>query len=247
MDAQGQGFSPFSILQSYAVYARNVENLELHDVRVGFDQADLRPALIGENIGILDLDRFRAEKAPGGSASIQGAGISHVVIDGKEAPTTQARVIDLSVPSGSIFARDPFSVTMDVTNLGADGIAVVPLHLGDETSSRDILLKAGEKAALTFVNLRCAAGDAEVSTGDVVEHLSVLRQAAEKLVTSPYRTFQDVPSEFKEFDKGIYIRADGTYPVMQDSDQYGAVYLSQGLPINGSVVVLMGNPDLRTG
>ena len=62
VQSQGQGFSPFSILQSYAVYARNVENLELHDVRVDFTREDLRPALFGDGIGVLDLDRFQAER-----------------------------------------------------------------------------------------------------------------------------------------------------------------------------------------
>ena len=35
-ESNGQGFSPYSMIQAYGVYGRNVENLELHDVRVDY-------------------------------------------------------------------------------------------------------------------------------------------------------------------------------------------------------------------
>lgn len=152
----------------------------------------------------------------------------------------------LNLPEHSVFAQDPFAVTVDVTNQGGDGLAFVLFHIGHEIVPRSIWLKAGEKATLTFVNLQSAAGDVQVAAGDVVKQLPVLPQAAAKPVSLPYHTFRDVPAEFKEFDNGFYIRAEGNYPVMQDADQYGAIYLPQALPINGSAVVRIENPDLRT-
>jgi hypothetical protein len=93
--SEGQGFSPFSILQSYAVCARNVENLELHDVRVDFARDDLRPALFGEGIGVLDLDRFKAERAPNGSPSMQFAGIKRLLMMGRRRLRPRSKLIIL--------------------------------------------------------------------------------------------------------------------------------------------------------
>ena len=56
--SEGQGFSPFSILQSYGVYAHNVQNLELNDVKFDSTLPDLRPAFFGEHVGTVELDIF---------------------------------------------------------------------------------------------------------------------------------------------------------------------------------------------
>ena len=47
-------------------------------------QADLRPAIFGENIGTLELRLLRPERAEGGAPSIQLAGIDHLIVDGNE-------------------------------------------------------------------------------------------------------------------------------------------------------------------
>ena len=256
-ESEGEGYSPFSILQSYGVYARNVKRLELHDVRVGFDKADLRPALFAENIGVLDLDRFQAERAAGGSPSIQGAGISRLVLDGKQAGATQARVTNIEMPQNSAVTAEPFEIKVAVENLGAEGLASVPLQLGKEAVPRSVWLEAGEKADLAFVNLESPeSGEVKVQAGELAKPLRMLPRAAGRTVSPPYQTFtfEGAPAAFKEFDKKtFYIRAGDDDPrvqhyiSMQYGDQYGAIYLNHGLPSDGTVVVKMDNPDLRTG
>ena len=49
-DAEEQGFSPFSILQSYGVYARNVADLELHNVQVGSPPRIRGPRSLGRTL-----------------------------------------------------------------------------------------------------------------------------------------------------------------------------------------------------
>lgn len=245
--SEGQGFSPYSVLASYGVYARNVENLELHDVRVDSTDADLRPAIFGENVGILDLDRFRAERSAGAAPPIQAAGLGRLVIDGKQATEAQASVSDLKVPQGAITAGDPFSVTETVENSGAEGLVEVPLHLGTQTVPRSVWLQAGEKADIQFTNLRyTTAGEIDVHAGQLSKQLQVVQKAAPQAVSAPYQTFHNVTSEFDESNNGFTIRAAGDYTVMHYGDQYASIYLNQALPANGTVIVKVDNPDLRT-
>ena len=82
--AQGQGSSPFSILQAYGVYGRNVKQLELNDVRFDYERKDLRPAIFGENIGALELNRFRAQQEPGSAPQIQLAPQRKFLLDREE-------------------------------------------------------------------------------------------------------------------------------------------------------------------
>ena len=74
------------------MYCRNVENLELHDVRVDYRDKDRRSALFGENIGTLELDRFVAQREPDSPPSLSFAGIPQV---GDEWCGSGARQIDL--------------------------------------------------------------------------------------------------------------------------------------------------------
>jgi hypothetical protein len=254
-ESQGEGYSSFSILQSYGVYARNLKSLELHDVRIGFDKADLRPALFAENIGLLDLDRFHAERAAGGSPSIQGAGIGRLLLDGKQAVTTQARVTNIDLPQNGAITAEPFEVKVAVENVGAEGLASVPLQLGKESLTRSVWLEAGEKADLAFVNLESPeSGEVEVRAGELAKPLHMVPRGAGGTVSAPYQTYEGFPATFKEFDKNtFYIRTGGQDPHVQPhvsmyyGDEYSAIYLKHGLPSDGTVVVKMDNPDLRAG
>ncbi len=245
--SEGQGYSPYSVLASYGIYARNVENLELHDVQVDFTDVDLRPAVFGENIGVLELDRFHAERSPGGSPSIQAAGLGHLVIDGKQVAEARASVSNMEIPQDAVIAGAPFTVTETVENTGADGLAEVPLHLGMRTVPRSVWLHSGEKAAITFTNLQSVApGEVDVHAGLQSKQLHVTQKPAAQAVKAPYQTFHNVTSEFDESNNSFYIRADGDYTVMHYGDQYASIYLNQALPPNGTVVVRVDNPDLRT-
>jgi hypothetical protein len=254
-ETEGQGYSSFSILRSYGVYARNVKSLELHDVRVGFDKADLRPALIAENVGVLDLDRFHAERAAEGSPSIQGSDIGRLVLDGKQVATTQARVTNIDLPQNGAVTAEPFELKVAVENPGAEGLASVPLQLGKESLTRSVWLKAGEKAELAFVNLESPeSGEVEVRAGELAKPLHMHPRGTGGTVSAPYQTYEGAPATFKQFDKNtFYIRAGDDdphvqhQPAMQYIDEYGAIYLNHGLPSDGTVVVKMDNPDLRGG
>ncbi len=244
--AEGQGFSPYSILQSYAVYGRNVEHLELHDVRAEFVDADTRPAIFGENIGTLELDRFEAQRAPDGAPFLEIAGVRHVIVDGKQASAAAARVKGLEM-APAVVAGMPFVVTALATNTGAEGLASVPLAVCGETLPRSVWLNSGESARISFLNVRCKqAGDLSAEAENIRKPLSVAAKPEGVAPSMPFRTFQNVASEFRQVGDSFYIRAAGDYTVMKYDDQYGAIFEPKALPENGAVIVKLENPDLRS-
>jgi len=243
--AEGQGFSPYSILQSYAVYGRNVEHLELQDVRVDYVQTDTRPAIFGENIGTLELDRFQAQREPVGAPFLELAGIGKLVIDGKQAPAAIARVDGLEVPTATV-AGTPFAAAALVTATGADGVASVPLNICGETLPRHVWMNSGEKARISFINVRCKqAGELSAQAAGVSKPLAVAAKPEGAVPSAPFHTFQNVTSELRQVGDSFYIRAAGDYTVMEYGDQYGAIYQSRALGENGAVIVKLENPDLR--
>jgi hypothetical protein len=245
--SEGQGFSPYSVLNSYGVFVRNVENVELHDVRVGSTVPDLRPAFFGENVGILELDRFHAEHASGGSPSIEAAGIGRLVVDGKPAAVAKVNVIALKMPQSPVTAGDPFAITEAIQNLGAEGLAEVPLQIGAQTMPRSVWLEAGEKTDITLTNLQYdTAGEVPLRAGQLTKVLSVVQKNPAQPVNAPFKTFQNVTSAFDQSNNSFYIHADGDSTVMHYGDQYGSIYLNKGLPPNSTVVVKVDNPDLRS-
>ena len=243
--AEGQGFSPYSILQSYAVYGRNVEHLELHDVRVDYMQPDTRPAIFGENIGTLELDRVEEQRETEGAPFLELAGIRRLIVDGKEAPATTARVDALEVPS-KVIAGTPFPVTELVTDAQAEGLASVPLQICGATLPRSVWLHSGEKARVAFINVRCNKdGKLSAEAGGIRKPLAVAAKSEGATPSAPFRTFQNTPAEIRQVGGVFYIRAGGDYTVMQYGDQYGTIYQPRTLGENGVIVVKMENPDLR--
>jgi hypothetical protein len=245
--SEGQGFSPYSILNSYGIFVRNVESVELHDVRVGSTLPDFRPAFFGENVGLLELDRFQAERASEGSPSIEAAGIRRLVVDGKQAAVAKANVSALKMPQSFVTAGDPFTITETVQNLGAEGLAEVPLQVGTQTVPRSVWLEFGEKTDITFTNLQYAtAGEVPLRAGQLGKVLPVVPKNPAQPVHAPFKTFHNVTSVFDQSKNSFYIRADGDSTVMHYGDQYGSIYLDEGLAPNGTVVVKVDNPDLRS-
>jgi hypothetical protein len=245
--ANGQGFSPYSILPSYGVYGRNVEHLELHDVRLGYREADTRPAVSGENIGVLELDRFLARSESSGAPPVVVAGLRRLLVDGKQTVAAKPRVKDLQIAPAKAFAGEPVLVTVTVENQGPEGLAEVPLRAGEATQVRNVWLKAGETARVSFVNVRSnQPGEQQVVSAGVSRTLTVMPKPTEGPVRPPYKTFQNTEARLQQLDGGFYIRAAGDAAVLDRADQYGAIYLEDALPGNGSITVKVENPDNRS-
>ena len=222
-------------------------SLELHNVQIGFAAADTRPAIFGENVGKLNLDRFEAQHAPEGSPSVELSGNTQLIVNGQPAASSTSHVTAISLPVQQVTAGDPFSVTVSVADSGSDGLASVPLTVANQTFDRRVLLRAGEKENVTFLNLRGSTpGNISVNSGEITKQLNLLPSPRSQPITTPFHTFSNVKMECRQAGGSFYIRAAGDLPVMQYDDQYGAIYEAHALPNEGSVVVRLDNPDLRT-
>ena len=246
-ESNGQGFSPYSMLQAYGVYVRNVENLELHDVRVDYLDKDRRPAIYGENIGTLDLDRFVAQREPDGAPSLLFDGIGKLIVNGAEATSAQVLLKALGPLFGSLVAGERFFVPVTVRNTGHEGLADVELRLGREAVKRTAWLKANETAPVGFTNLRAKeSGELQLRAGELAKTVTVQPKPAGGPVTAPYVAFQNLDGQVQQVDGGFYIRENGDYAVLDHGDQYGSAYLPHGLGDSDSAIVKLENPDGRT-
>ena len=52
-------------MPAYGVFARHVRDLELANVRLGFENEDLRPAIVCVDVNGLEIDNFKAQTANG--------------------------------------------------------------------------------------------------------------------------------------------------------------------------------------
>ncbi len=57
--------SKLGIMPSYGIFCRHVRDLELSDIRVGFDKEDLRPAMHCVDVDGVEIDNFKARVADG--------------------------------------------------------------------------------------------------------------------------------------------------------------------------------------
>lgn len=242
-----QGMSPYSILPWYGLYSRYVENLEFHNVRFGFEEKDQRPALFGEDIGNLELDRFVAQRGAGGAPSIMLYKVERLLMDGKEETPRKVQIKGLEVDAGKIIAGEPFPVTVTVQNDGPEGLGEFSLQVGKETQVRSVWLKAGERAQVRFANMiSTEAGEQQAQAGEFSRKFTVLPKPIGHPVRGPYLAYQNTEAQVQQLDEdGFYIRAAGdpAQCCLYRADTYGVVYLKEALPLNGSVVTRLENAD----
>jgi hypothetical protein len=246
-EANGQGFSPYSMLPSYGLYCRNVEDLELHDVRVGYRDMDRRPALFGENIGTLELDRFVAQREADGAPSLIFKGVGKLIINGAQAAHAKITASKLEVPPGGAVLDEPFFVATTVHNEGQEGLAELELQLGNQEVKRSVWLGANEMARVGFVNLRARqSGEIPLRLGNLLRVVSVRPKPSRHPVSVPFLSFQNLTGVVQQIEGGFYIQSDGDYAVMDHGDQYAAAYLPHAMGESNSAVVRLENPDNRS-
>lgn len=246
-EAEGQGFSPYSILQSFGMYCRNVRRVELHNVRLGVREKDTRPAIFLQNVGTLELDRFQDPKTPIGAGTLQAAGLDELFVDRHQIGSAPVVIKSIDLPSGKVHAGMPFSFTVKIKSAGSNGLARIPVQFGGKKLVRSVWLRAGEDARLYFINVRCQqTGAIQVRAGRISKELQIYPKPVERPVAAPYRQFRNIAGKVVQSGGTIYIRARGDHPVMQYGDQYAAAYVRHGLSRNGVIITKLSNPDLRS-
>lgn len=138
---------------------------------------------------------------------------------------------------------------MTVENPGAEGLGEVSLATGGHTESRNVLLKAGETAKVTFTDLSIAKdGSQRAQAGSLTKDFTVLPKPAGHAVSAPYLSINNAEGRMEQLDgAGFYITAAGDIAqcCLYRADTYGAAYRKAILSRNGSVVTRVENPDLH--
>ena len=86
----------FGDLPAYGFYVRHAVGLTLKDVQVRWDQEDVRPAMIFDDVRDLDMDGFRAGKAAGEQPTVWFNQVAGALVRGCRAPAGAQRFLRLS-------------------------------------------------------------------------------------------------------------------------------------------------------
>jgi hypothetical protein len=149
-------------LPAWGLYAKNVKQLRLEDVRLDLRQEDARPAIIADEVASLKLDGF---KFPASNVSP----LSLKAVNDLELRDTPLEVISFHCTDLKVNTA-PLSVWATISNGGRAGVGRVDASIADQHVSQWVWLGANEKIELDFSALKQPpAGKYEVRCGDLVK------------------------------------------------------------------------------
>lgn len=67
-------------LPAWGVYARNVRQLTLEDVRLSLEKEDMRPVVMAEDVGTLTLDNVKFTGDPAVPKPLQTTNVGEIVL-----------------------------------------------------------------------------------------------------------------------------------------------------------------------
>jgi len=150
-------------LPAWGIYAKNVKQLRLEDVRLDLRQEDARPAVIAQDVGSLKLDGFKLPTAAGAAQPVVFNGVSELELRETPLEVVAAQCVDLKVNAM------PFSVVATVVNQGRAGLVKTDMAIADQHASQWVWLGTNEKREIVFSALKQPApGKYEVRCGDLV-------------------------------------------------------------------------------
>ena len=107
----------FGTLPAYGFYVRHVEGLNMRNVRVRWEEPDLRPAMIFDDVKRLDLDGFEAATAAGDLPILWFHQVTGALVRGARSPSGASlflRVTGADSRAVRIFASDLADAKQDV-------------------------------------------------------------------------------------------------------------------------------------
>ncbi len=148
----------FPILPSYGFYGRHIKGLEFHNVRVGFTNKDLRPALICEEVENLNLDGFDAQRSSETESPIVLKNVKNLSAHDLNIPivTPKYRGISLSFTNkqGKAIEGEPLSASVSIENIGHEGLSKVELLIDNDTMTKWIWMKQNQTKKVTFPDIK---------------------------------------------------------------------------------------------
>lgn len=168
-------------LPAWGFYARNVDRLDLDNVRFTHADDDPRPVLIAETVKRLTLSDFRFPRLAGVADPLLFHGVDQVRLDDAPAPATRLQVerIELKTddPSGRFLPGQPFTATVTVVGDTQAGVGKVEVAMGEQVQTGWFWVRPGEKKTVEVRGLTApAAGTHEVRAGSVTARLTVVKE-----------------------------------------------------------------------
>jgi len=191
------------------------------------------------------LDQFQVPDDPDAFAPWTLENVGHVVVNGQtpHAVTPQIRGldVDLSRTGGKAIVGAAFDVIVAADNPGAEGLGEVRIQFGKQALAKTVWLKGSRR--VLFAGLKCAApGDYTVQAGAFHKTITAAAAPVSQPVSAPYLTFSNVQSDMSRLGDGFFIQAGGEF-LLERADQYGTIYLKQGLPDNSAITVKLDKVD----
>jgi hypothetical protein len=165
-------------LPAWGFHARNVQNLQLDNVRLRFEKEDLRPVLICTGVDRLTLEDFKFPILPDAPEAMVLNDTRHVQLHNVDFPLIDPRCTELKFMAddtvGKISAGKPYHAGLVIENKKQEGLAKIELVVAGQKKIRWLWLRAGEKKEVAFKALTAPnAGIYQVRCGDMAQNLQV--------------------------------------------------------------------------
>lgn len=118
----------FGVLPAYGFFCRHVRGLELANLNLGFEKPDLRPAIVCDDVGNLNLSRIRAASQPDGESLIRLDQVRDAWVQSCSAATQAHTLLQINGNQTSnirLLANDSSNVTRPIDlndNVAAGGV-----------------------------------------------------------------------------------------------------------------------------
>jgi len=165
-------------LPAWGFHARNVQNLQLDNVRLRFEKDDLRPVLICTGVDLLTLEDFRFPLPPEAPEAMVLNDTRHVQLHNVDFPMIDPRCTELKLMAdnadGKISAGKSYKASLVVENGKQEGLAKIKLTVAKQKITRWLWLRASEKKEVVFNGLTAPdAGTYQVRCGDMTQNFRV--------------------------------------------------------------------------
>ncbi len=165
-------------LPAWGFYIRNVDSLQLDNVRLRYTKEDLRPALICDDVERLTLDGLQFQRSAGAEAPLVFDNVEQLAAEETEVSLVKPKFHSIELTcqgdSGRFVAGGKYAASVMVENGGAEGLAGIELIVADSKMTRWVWLGAGEKKSIVFAGLIAPEpGKYEVRAGELSANLLV--------------------------------------------------------------------------
>jgi hypothetical protein len=165
-------------LPAWGFHARNVQNLQLDNVRLRFEKEDLRPVLICTGVDRLTLDDFKFPLPSEAPEAMVLNNTTQVQLHNVDFPIINPRFLDFKIMSdditGKIRAGKPYQVNLVVENANQEGLAKIELAVAEQKITRWLWLKPGGRKEILFKELTAPdAGTYQVRCGNMIKNFQI--------------------------------------------------------------------------